>query len=578
MRPLGFLLWPAVALCAQVSTPVDTASAAPQKPKVRLEGRVLNATTGEPLRKANLHLRMMQSLGMGPAPSPMPTLGVATDAEGKFTFEDLDAGRYTLDAERNGFVRQIYGARGAGSGGTNLTLDSGQELKDIVFKLVPQGTISGRVLDEDGDPVENSGVVVYRYSYVRGHREMQQYGGANVQADGTFLIAHLSAGRYYLSAEDRRNVNGAQWGERYGGKGAEEGNADTFFPSAADPASAAPVDVTAGGDVRGIEIRLRKSKLYSARGKVAGAGSQNITLYLSEKVEGRTMWPGMRYASVNRDGSFQFNRLTPGTYIMESPPDRRPGAPPSLMAYSMVTVSDHNVDGLVIAMSPGPEVSGTIKVEGWESLQPPQGQQASASTVTAGPQIQVSLNPTSGETRFGWPFANAEDDGTFVIRGVMPDKYRVQANNLPEGTYIKSIHLGGEDVKKMGLDLTSGSGGALEILLSPNAADISGVVHKEGGDAATGVRVTLWSPDDPDSLKIANTDQNGAFKLRNVAPGDYRIVAWEDVEPGLLQDPDFRARFENRAATLKIEENAHETPEVKLLSKDEVDAEAEKVK
>lgn len=184
----------------------------------------------------------------------------------------------------------------------------------------------------------------------------------------------------------------------------------------------------------------------------------------------------------------------------------------------------------------------------------------------------------SGETRYGWPEVNVNDDGTFRIQNVGPDNYRVQVNNLPDGTYLKSIHLAGEDITKSGLDMTSGSSAQLEVLLSPNASDVSGVVHRENGDSATGVRVTLWSPSDPDLLKTANTDQNGAFKIRNLGPGEYRIAAWEDAEFGLSQDPDFRTRFDSRATTMKLSENEHETTEVKLIGKEDSDAEAQKVK
>jgi len=162
MRSFSSLLFSAAVIYAQVSTPVDTASAPPAQPKARLEGHVLSQTTGEPLRKANLHLAMLQRLGVGPANSQMPRYVVSSDAGGKFAFEDVEAGRYSLSADRAGYVRQNYGARAANSGGTNLTLDSGQEIKGIVLKLVPQGVISGRVVDEDGDPMGSGFVELYR--------------------------------------------------------------------------------------------------------------------------------------------------------------------------------------------------------------------------------------------------------------------------------------------------------------------------------------------------------------------------------------------------------------------------------
>ena len=55
-------------------------------------------------------------------------------------------------------------------------------------------------------------------------------------------------------------------------------------------------------------------------------------------------------------------------------------------------------------------------------------------------------------------------------------------------------------------------------------------------------------------------------------------MAWEDVESGLAQDPDFRKRFESQATSLTLRENSHETAEVKLTGKDAIEAEAAKVR
>ena len=136
---------------------------------------------------------------------------------------------------------------------------------------------------------------------------------------------------------------------------------------------------------------------------------------------------------------------------------------------------------------------------------------------------------------------------------------------------------------RTGLDLTGGSGGALDILLSPNAADVTGVVRNDKGETIPGVLVTLWSPGQApagtaDSYRFANTDQSGGFRLSNLAPGEYRIVAWEDIEPGLAQDPDFRKRFESQAASVTLRDNSHDTADVKLIAKDAIEAEAAKVR
>jgi sarcosine oxidase gamma subunit len=80
-----------------------------------------------------------------------------------------------------------------------------------------------------------------------------------------------------------------------------------------------------------------------------------------------------------------------------------------------------------------------------------------------------------------------------------------------------------------------------------------------------------------DAPRGANTDQSGSFQLSNLAPGEYRIAAWEDIEPGLAQNPEFRALFESKAAKVTLQESAHATVEIKLIGRDATVAEAAKL-
>jgi hypothetical protein len=41
-------------------------------------------------------------------------------------------------------------------------------------------------------------------------------------------------------------------------------------------------------------------------------------------------------------------------------------------------------------------------------------------------------------------------------------------------------------------------------------------------------------------------------------PGDYRAFAWDDVEAGAWQDPDFLLRFENAGKAIRIGESGRE--------------------
>jgi hypothetical protein len=61
------------------------------------------------------------------------------------------------------------------------------------------------------------------------------------------------------------------------------------------------------------------------------------------------------------------------------------------------------------------------------------------------------------------------------------------------------------------------------------------------------------------------TDEKGKFHLRDVAPGEYKIFAWEDVPFGAPQDPEFRKPFEKQGLALKMEPNGHQTVELTTI-------------
>ena len=167
-----------------------------QDDRAAIEGQVLNGVTGEPLKKAALTLQIIGARGQ-------PTVTV-TDAGGQFAIQNIDPGRYLLSAERNGFVRQSYGSRSPNRPGTTLTLERGQRVTDIVIKLMPQAVITGRILDEDNEPVSNVTVQPLGYAYVQGKRQLLPASSAQSNDLGEYRIHGLSAGKYYLMANFRK--------------------------------------------------------------------------------------------------------------------------------------------------------------------------------------------------------------------------------------------------------------------------------------------------------------------------------------------------------------------------------------
>jgi hypothetical protein len=606
-----------------------------EKKKIRIEGRVISLN-GEVVRKATV--RLQPALGVqfgGPPPNggqanqTPSTYSESSDEAGKFVFENVAPGRYTLVSEKTGFVTQRYGARSDTSPGTPLVLEAGNELKDVAIQMTPQAVIAGRVTDQDGDPVANIGVSVLRYGYTNGRRTLTPGGGpaaggrggpigpggpgGTVTDDqGNFRIGNLSPGRFYVSADPRAIGVAPVPGRNAAAPKATD--VTTFYPNALDAKSAAPVDVGAGGEIRGIEIRIRKERTYSIRGKVIdttiGAPASGAYV-LVVPTDSMTVGPAL-LSNVGRataDGSFEVRNLLPGIQVLQGSANgnltissggggglimARMGGPGGVETGATgrleVNISDSDVNNVVLQLTAGAEIAGTIRMEDGDLkdwLQPPpqssQPQGPAGLPPLPGPGTKSVRLASSEGISVSAPNAPFNQDGTFLVKGVTPAKYFVTVGGLPQGSFVKSMRFGGQDVTRAPLDLTSGGGGQLEVVLSPKAADVTGVVLNDKNEPVQGVPVTLWPkvPDRSNSnngIKSANTDQNGSFKISGLAPGDYYVAAWDDIpEAGLAQNPDFLAQFSTDDTAVKLTESAHQNASVKFFARERIVAGAAKI-
>lgn len=567
------------ALLMQSSTVSVNASS---RPKCTVEGQVVNAASGAPLKRANLRLQPV--IEGKDIRATRTTYTSSTDAEGKFVLQDVNPGTYMLRADRAGYIAQSYGSRSVSGIGSRLKLDPGQSMKDLQIKLVPQAMVFGKVIDDDGEAVAGVRIQMQRLMFFNGKKQWSPYANGTSQADGTFVLGGIPSGKYYLSAETFGDTGSYGEIESAAGKSGRESFLKTYFPNALDIASAAPLDIGAGAELRGVEIRMRRGRVYEIRGRVVNttpvATPANVSLVISPKNSDRTVFDGRSQAFAGgKDLLFQFKNLLPGTYVIQSqfaqsvvtdPATGEAALGKGLTGRIEVTIGDANLNDVVFPLGTGVEIIGSIKTETDSSTQV-QSQQTSQTPRSATIQLRAT-----GGVHFAPPYAQASSEGNFRLHAVAPDVYRVTVYGNPDGTYVKAIRFGGQDITGKDLDLTSGGGGELEILLSPNPADISGIVRAENGEAVSGILVQLFLGDEVKAT--VNTDQYGAFHMSNLAPGDYWLYAWEDIEPGLSQEPSLRKAFESKATSIKLKEKSRESLEVKLIAKDLIEAEAAKIR
>ena len=173
-----------------------------------LEGRVIGAIKGEPVRKATLILSQ--------ADKPQgQRYSTTTGSGGSFAMQDIEPGKYRLLVMKGGYARMQYGSRSPGHPGTTLSLDPGQQMRDLIVRLTPQAVITGRVLDEDGEPVPWVSLQLLEYGYSRGKRQHQPAGFAMSNDLGEYRMFDLAPGRYFLTANPQVEMDQSAGGPSY---------------------------------------------------------------------------------------------------------------------------------------------------------------------------------------------------------------------------------------------------------------------------------------------------------------------------------------------------------------------------
>jgi hypothetical protein len=545
-------------------------------PAAQVSGRVVKLT-GEVLRHATVTL-------LGPQ-----RYTTTADNNGLFAFGAVAPGAYSLIAQRIGYASQKYGAaaplaRHCGidspnrsinpinhgddaiatfrsciesAPGVMLSLAVGQEMKDLLIPIAQLGVISGSVSNVDSEPVQGS-LTAMKSVYERGVRRLVLATSVLVGPDGSYTVDDLPAGRYYLRATIRP-ANSYPGQE----KPLPENDVPTFYPSAADASNATPVEVKPGEETEGINILVRRARVFTVRGAVADSLGGQVTLHPKDPVLGLGF--GARSSSLTPDGAFEFLDIEPGAYVLSSAQAQAAGP---LLPPLDVVVTTADIDGLTLSFAQGVAVTGAATVEGVKPAAWPTLSLAPPDQPLAAPYLERG----SGPARF-------DPNGAFTFRAnVLPGRYEVRIAS-PAGTYVKSIRYGAQDALHAPINIGAGASASLSVVLSAKVAVIAGKVANAKGDLAAGALVTAWprNPEVSGGVHSGSTDQNGNFAIADLGPGAYYVAAWEDIDPGLADYPGFLARFLSDAAQATLQEGGRAGVNLKAIPAERAAAEEAKL-
>ena len=503
-----------------------------------IDGSVLNGESGQPLNKARILLRRNQYAE--------PVAVAATDSQGRFFFAGLAPGRYLLDAERNGYLTASFAARMPGSTNLGIELTPGQHARDVVIRLRPYGTLSGRVTDDDGELLQGVLVRLLAYRYRLGVKTIEVRAAGQTNDLGQYRFSNLAPGKYAVAAGDLSAISlGAVDAE--GRRLSNEGFATTFYPRSIDISGAVPVELASGARTEGIDISLRRTRMatLSGRANLANQERLNRSIQVHLSSPGNLLVSMSTAANQDREGGFELRGVPPGDYILHA--DYETGGGKSLSAGQPVTVAEADLEGIRLAPGPGIDVTGRVRWDG-DGPKELKGLQVWIEQVDRG-----SVSP-----------AKVEPDGQFALTGVRPDRYVFGVAGVPESGYVKAVRVGETEWTEPTLDLLQPLT-SLNILLGTDAARVDGLVLDAEHAPVTGVTVLLV-PDERKAVRrfaTAKTDSYGHYVFKSVAPGDYRLFCFAGLEDGIYFDPAFLAAREAAGVALTAGPRAQATNELK---------------
>lgn len=514
----------------------------PATGKAAIEGTVVDSVTHEPVKKAQVMLA-----------GPVRNNPIAvTDTSGRFSFRDLPAGGYWVNASKSGYnlPQNELGMMP----NPPIALNDGDEKKGVEIALNPGGSIRGRIVDEEGAPLRGCSVTAARTGYEQGRRTLQGAGAANTDGKGEYAISGLLSGRYALFARCMSEVPAPH---PLLPRGDPRTPYETYLPKfhggSLDPSSAARLAVPAGANLDNVDFEMHRTALCNLRGSISspdpeGAGNVVVMLTPVNRQLRNLLQTGV--AVDPRNHTFTV-RVFPGSYILAAWSTQ---GEHTLYAQRALEIGSTPPDPIEIVLSSGSEMKGTVEFDSPD--RPPLD------------NIQIFLHPVETDFYTPQPHGNVHKDGTFTLEGVVPGRWRVM---LGAPGYLKSVYFGGQEVSPYGFSIGPGAAGPLRVVIGSKRGEINVTVN--GAAASHKASVVLY-PEDVSRLgsgleRVSEGVEH--MSLGGVPPGRYRLLATDALNPWpILQRPDVLKALESSTRAVEVPEDGKVSATVEIVPREQL--------
>jgi Carboxypeptidase regulatory-like domain len=472
-----------------------------------IRGVVVSATTGKPLDRAEITLSTTDEA--------TKIAETTTSESGSFNFDHMSQGRYALHASRPGYIAANYNEHDGFF--SAIVTGPGLETTDLRFKLLPSAVIDGTVTDDAGDPVRNAQVTLYRQNLNDGQGKIAQAGSTQTDDIGEYEFSRLESGDYFMSVsaapwyaippEPKRDAQGNLVPDHPASSPLDVAYPLTFYDQTTDSDLATPIPVRAGDHLQ-LNFSLRAVPALHLQFRIPDSARQNgqIPPMLMQNIFGEQVPLNHLSYAADNSGDYEISGISAGHYEIRHPGPNGQGGSTS----DIDLTADATIDSPPAADA-GLEIRGKVAIMSEEDLPAP---------------MFITLNSSAKNIHRGEPTAK---DGTFTMQGIPQGTYEVIVNG--PGTPYSIVRMAADGASTEGHLLKVGpSPTNLAILLTQDSATVNGYA-KQNGKGISGVMVVLV-PHDPGAnrelFRRDQSDSDGSFSLKSVAPGAYTLVAIAD--------------------------------------------------
>jgi hypothetical protein len=499
----------AISCFAQVVTGLSSITNSNQNEKFSVSGVVVNAVSGEPIRRAMVTLFFNQQLA------------TMTNSDGRFEFEGIPKSQVTLSAQKPGFFSEQELTQG---GSQPPMVEVGPDAAPVTLRLTPEAVVFGRIIDTDGIPIQSVPVRTMTQRIQEGRKTWQQTMAASTDEDGRYRIYGLQPGEYFFS------IGPGQMPALVttGGDPLELGYPEVVYPGGGPKGSGSAMRINAGSQTE-VSLMLHAEPFYTVSGSVGGVGpTSNAAVQMSSRSLNQEPQFG---APIDKEtGTFQFPRVARGDYTlqaygMDSAGKRLQGSVPLQVR--------GNVMGVHVELQP--MLTFPIRVRTERTKASDSNDASGGGLVSRGrshgiAQVRLVSMDDRGQQIFGMPEDPKNPQSSLVMRDVPPGNYRAEMLGSGEaGLYVASARLGSADLLKDSVELTADSHGEIEVVMRDDAptllikspilktkSNVQIVVVPEEGesDAVGGM---MWGYDLPVLIP------------KQLRPGTYTVLIFDDI-------------------------------------------------